>query len=195
MTSPQPPRRPDPSTAWLVVIDPQRIFADPDSPWCAPHFDRIVEPVDALVRVFTKRTVVSRWLPPQSHEGSWADYFRRWSFADRDPDDDLFGLVGDAAPWSRTSGSPTLDVATFGKWGPGLRARTGDHPHLVLTGVATDCCVISTALAAADAGAWVSVVSDACAGSDDHNHEAALTVMGLYAPQIRVLTTEELLAG
>ena len=65
---------------------------------------------------------------------------------------------------------------------------------LVLAGVATDCCVISTALAAADAGAWVEVASDACAGSTPGHHQAAMTVMGLYAPQIRLRSVDEILA-
>lgn len=62
----------------------------------------------------------------------------------------------------------------------------------MLTGVSTDCCVISTALSAADAGATITVVSDACAGSTPENHAAALTVLGLYPPQIRVVPSAEL---
>lgn len=48
---------------------------------------------------------------------------------------------------------------------------------MVLTGIATDCCVLSTALAAADAGVRVSVVADASAGSTDANYQRALDVM------------------
>ena len=42
--------------------------------------------------------------------------------------------------------------------------------RLVLVGVSTDCCVLSTALAAADEGVSVRVVADACAGVDDDTH-------------------------
>ena len=49
-------------------------------------------------------------------------------------------------------------------------------------------------LAAADAGCFVTVVPDACAGSTDDNHAAALQVMGLYEPQIRVRPTADVLA-
>ena len=145
---------------WLVVIDPQRIFADPTSDWCAPGFQEIVAPIDALVTEHGERTIVTRWLPGD--------------------------LVEAAVPWAAQRGGRTLDVSTFGKFGDELLAITGPEPHLVLTGVATDCCVISTALAAADAGATVEVVGAACAGSSDENHSAALQVMGLYAPQITV---------
>ena len=67
-----------------------------------------------------------------------------------------------------------------------LRGLFGDDVHVTLTGVSTDCCVLSTALPAADAGATVRVVRDACAGSTPENHERALAAMALYAPQITI---------
>lgn len=176
--------------AWLVVIDHEAIFADPSSDWCAPRFAATVPVVAALAKHFGDRVVRTRWLPGTDRRGSWKDYFAKWSFADRPDDDPMFELV----PSARELGSrPTVDVSTFGKWGPQLAAVTGEHAHLVLVGVATDCCVLSTALAAADAGCTVTVVSDGCAGSSDENQAAALQVMGLYAPQITVVTSAQLL--
>ena len=67
----------------------------------------------------------------------------------------------------------------------------GEAPELVITGVSTDCCVVSTVLPAADAGATLTVVTDACAGSTPENHAAALQVMGLYPPQVTLRTTVE----
>ena len=69
----------------------------------------------------------------------------------------------------------------------------GEAAELVITGVSTDCCVISTVLPAADAGATISVVTDACAGSSLEHQQAALTVMGLYPPQVDLRTTEDIL--
>lgn len=176
---------------WLVVIDPQRIFADPSSPWCAPDFEAIVGPVDRLAVEFGDRVLVTRWIPGTGRPGSWADYFARWPFADRRADDPYFDLVDAATRWVRR---PPLDATTFGKWGDAMARIAGRHPRLVLAGVATDCCVISTALAAADAGAWVEVAADACAGSDPASHAAACHVMGLYSPQIRVRTVDQILS-
>lgn len=181
------------SKPWLVVIDPQRIFADPASDWCAPRFAETVAPITALVQAFgTQRTLVTRWVPGTERVGSWRAYFEAWPFADKPDDDPQFALVEAARGWSAHA---TVDVSTFGKYGPALLARTGPTPTLVLCGVATDCCVLSTALAAADAGATVTVVSDACAGSNDDNNAAALQVMGLYPPQITVTTSAQLLAS
>ena len=53
--------------------------------------------------------------------------------------------------------------------------------------------MISTALAAADAGAHVTIAADACAGSTAENHAAAIRIMGLYPPQITVSDTARVL--
>src|SRR6476661_3986069 len=130
--------------AWLVVIDPQRIFADPASPWGSAMFPGIVEPVRRLAAAAGERTVVTRWVPAAEPRGSWRAYLDAWPFADVAADDPLLDLVPEAADL----GSHVVSVPTFCKWGPDLEAVTGPTPRLVLTGVATDCCVVSTALAA-----------------------------------------------
>ena len=45
--------------------------------------------------------------------------------------------------------------------------------------------------AAADAGMFVRVVEDACAGATPQAHRSALTVLRGYAPQIEVTTVSE----
>ena len=175
--------------AWLVVIDPQRIFADPSSQWGSPMFPAIVDPVRRLAAAAADRTVVTRWVPARDPQGSWAAYLEAWPFADVPEGDPLLALV----PEMRGLGSQVVSVPTFGKWGHALEAVTGPLPHLVLAGVSTDCCVVSTALAAADAGATITVVTDACAGSTPANHQAAMDVMALYPPQITLATTAEVL--
>ena len=174
--------------AWLVVIDPQRIFADAASQWGSPMFPDIVDPVRRLAAA-GERTVVTRWVPAPDPQGSWAAYLSAWPFANVPEGDPLLEVVPELADL----GSEVVSLPTFGKWGYALQAVTGPTPHLVLTGVSTDCCVISTALAAADAGATITVVTDACAGSTPENHRAAMDVMALYPPQITLATTDEVL--
>lgn len=174
--------------SWLVVIDPQAIFASPGSEWGSPMFADIVAPVQRLAAAHAGRVIVTRWVPSTTREGSWDAYLNAWPFADRPADDALFDVVPPLADLDAT----VVSAPTFGKWSA-LSEVTGPTPRLVLTGVATDCCVISTALAAADAGATLTVVSDACAGSTPENHQKALDVMALYPPQITVATVDEVL--
>lgn len=174
---------------WLVVIDPQVIFASPDSAWGSPFFAAALANIERLAQAAGERVLVSRWLPTADRSTSWGDYFKAWPFADKPADDRLFDLV----PGARgLSPHPTLDLPTFGKWGADLERIVGSAP-VVLTGVSTDCCVISTALAGADAGARITIAEDACAGSTAENHAAAVQVMGLYPPQLAVASTEECL--
>jgi nicotinamidase-related amidase len=65
---------------------------------------------------------------------------------------------------------------------------------MVLTGVATDCCVLSTALGALDAGRFVTVVSDACAAVSDEAQQQTLALLQLLSPMCEVVTSRELLA-
>lgn len=177
---------------WLIVIDAQHIFADPASDWGSPLWGDALANIELLLPAFAGRTVLTRWIPPsaEARVGSWADYMAAWPFADRAVHDPYLELVDELGRVN----APVIDAATFGKW-DALRALLGEAPSLVVTGVATDCCVVSTVLAAADAGARITVVTDACAGSSPENHAAACTVMGLYPPQVVLASTTEVLAA
>ncbi len=77
--------------------------------------------------------------------------------------------------------------------GDSASGDSGSPGELVLAGVSTDCCVLSTAVAAADAGVAVRVVANACAGATDESHEQALEILRLYAPLIEVVSLAEIL--
>ena len=174
----------------LAVIDMQRVFAEPDSPWLAARFAEVVDPVRRLVAAFGDQVTFTRFVAPEVPVGAWQRYYEQWPFALQPPDAPIYEL---AAPFAAMAG-PTLDATTFSKWGPEFAASAGGGP-LVLAGVSTDCCVLSTALAAADAGATVRVVSDACAGVDDESHAQALHIMSLYGPLVEVVTVADVLGG
>ena len=183
------------SAPHLLIVDPQRIFADPGSDWASPFWDEAWERIRELAaHVGPERTLVSRWLPTADRTTSWGEYFRTWPFADVPATDPLYDLVDGAA---ELTAHPTIDEPTFGKWGPQLRASLGEaatDAPLLIAGVSTDCCVIATVLAAADAGAHLTVVTDACAASNEANGAAALHTMSLFGPQVTLASTAEVLA-
>ncbi|MFE7767493.1 cysteine hydrolase family protein [Streptomyces sp. NPDC057438] len=173
----------------LAVIDMQRVFAEPDSPWAAPRFEEAAAGVRRLLPAFAGRTVFTRFIAPRRPEGAWQAYYAQAPFALRPPGARLWQLVDGLADGARD----TVDAPTFGKWGPELAARLGADGRLVLAGVSTDCCVLSTALAAADTGVEVLVAADACAGADDASHAKALDLLDLYRPLVRVVTVDQIL--
>jgi len=171
----------------LAVIDMQRVFGDADSPWATPGFDEIIEPIARLVSAFGDRVVFTRFLVPGRWGGSWTPYYELWREVTLPEHRDWYDLV---EPWA--SRRPrTLDCTSFSKWGGRLEALIGPSKELVVCGVATDCCVISTALPAADAGMFVRVVGDACRGVSDAAQEHALAICAGFAPQIEVTTVDE----
>jgi nicotinamidase-related amidase len=173
---------------WLVVVDMQEIFASASSGWQTPGFDAITPAVQRLVAAFGERVVYTRFIAPRHPEGAWIPYYELWPFA-LDAGE-LNAMAPAFPPGDRT----VIDKPTFGKWGPELEAATGGSRELVLAGVSTDCCVLSTAIPAADAGVHVRVVADACAGLSDADHERALAAMGLYAPLIEITSVDEVIA-
>ena len=168
----------------LALIDLQRIFAEPESGWATPDFQRVVKPTQELVELFSPQVVFTRFVAPEEPTGSWIPYYEQWPFALQPPDSYAYQLVDEF------NGVPTLDKTTFGKWGTELAEQVGQNGRLVLAGVTTDCCVLSTALAAVDAGVQVQVVADACAGVNKESHEKTLDIMRLYSPMLEVVTVD-----
>ena len=173
------------AAAWLVIIDAQAIFADPaTSPWGSPLWAETVPRIREAVEQHDGPVAFTRFVADPAPQGSWVDYYEAWPFAQVPDTDPLYALVPELAGFA-ADGAPVVTMPTFGKWA-GLAAIVGPSAHVTLAGVATDCCVLSTALAAADAGATVRVTSELCAGSTPENHARALAAMEFYAPQITV---------
>ena len=180
-----------PVPPFLAVIDMQRVFGEPGSEWLAPRFAEIVGPVRRLVDAFQPRVIFTRFVAPAVPAGAWRRYYDQWPFALQPADARIYELADEFAGQS----GQTLDATTFSKWGPELAGLTGgpggDPGQLVLAGVSTDCCVLSTALAAADAGVAVKVVADACAGVTDESHRQALGILRLYGPLVEVVSVAD----
>jgi nicotinamidase-related amidase len=209
MTQPAPGTGDGQARPLLVVIDMQRVFGEPDSDWFAPRFAEILGPVRQLTEAFAPRVIFTRFIAPQKPAGAWRQYYEQWPFALQPPGARIYELVDEFADQP----GPTLDATTFSKWGPELASLlggghsaggdsggghsaggdSGSPRELVLAGVSTDCCVLSTAVAAADAGVAVRVVANACAGATDESHEQALEILRLYAPLIEVVSLAEIL--
>jgi nicotinamidase-related amidase len=173
---------------WLVVVDMQHVFGDPDSPWTTPRFEEVRPRIRRLVETFGDSVVHTRFVAPAEPVGAWVEYYDTFPFALQPPDAELYRLVDDPG------GHRVVTTTTFGKWGPELAEIVGGGP-LTVAGVATDCCVLSTVLPAADAGVPVRVVTDACAGSTDDDHDRALRLMSLYEPIVTLRTADEVLGG
>lgn len=171
---------------WLVVIDAQAIFADPaTSQWGSPMWAETVPRIHQAVERYGDRVIFTRFVANPAPQGSWVAYYEEWPFALVEDADPLYALVPELAGFV-SNGASLVIMPTFGKW-LGLAEIVGPTAQLTIAGVSTDCCVLSTALAAADGGATVHVASELCAGSTPENHARALAAMELYGPQITII--------
>jgi len=176
--------------AWLVVVDMQNVFAS-GSPWASPDYAGASAGIRRLVPAFGERVVYTRYVAPAQPRGAWVPYFEQWPFALVPGDDPLYDFSPEIDPGPRA----VVTCESFGKWGLDLKAALHGAEEIVLAGVSTDCCVLSTALPAADDGVHVLVATDACAGASAADHQRALDAMALYAPLIELTSVDELLAG
>ena len=91
--------------AWLVIIDPQVVFASSSSEWGSPMFSAALTPIHALAERYTGRTIVTRFVPQLPPQGSWADYYAVWPFAARPGDDEMYALVPEIADIAKKVGA------------------------------------------------------------------------------------------
>jgi nicotinamidase-related amidase len=186
----EPPPTGDVAT-WLMIIDMQRIFGEPISEWVTPGYASASAGIQRLMEAFESRVCFTRFLAPEQPTGVWIDYYEMWPFALDPANASLYELSEEF----RSIPATTVDRTTFGKWDAETDRELGHPAELVLTGVTTDCCVLSTALAAADAGVHVIVAADACAGVTGEDHQRALDTMALYRPLIDIAEVDSILAS
>jgi nicotinamidase-related amidase len=175
----------------LMIIDMQRIFGEPSSQWATPRYASACAGIQRLLGAFESPVCFTRFLPPDQPSGVWINYYEMWPFALDPVSAPLYELSEEFVSIPAT----IIDRTTFGKWDAETGRALGNPDAIVLAGVTTDCCVLSTALAAADAGVHVTVASDACAGVTETDHQRALDAMALYTPMIDVVQVDTILAS
>jgi nicotinamidase-related amidase len=177
---------------WLMIIDMQRIFGEPSSEWATPGYDSASAGIQRLLGGFQPRVCFTRFVAPDSPAGVWITYFEKWPFALDPVNAPLYELSDEFAS---VPAAITVDRTTFGKWDAETDRLLGYPQEIVVAGVTTDCCVLSTALSACDDGVHVTVVADASAGVTEMDHQRALDVMALYSPLIDVADVDSVLAS
>jgi nicotinamidase-related amidase len=174
-----------------MIIDMQRIFGETSSEWATPDYASAAAGIQRLLGAFQSRVCLTRFLPPDQPSGAWITYYEKWPFALDPVNAPLYELSEEFISIPAT----IIDRTTFGKWDAESGQVLGNPEAIVLAGVTTDCCVLSTALAAADAGVHVTVAADACAGVTETDHRRALDAMALYSPMIDVAQVDNILAS
>lgn len=165
----------------LIIIDMQEIFRSPDSQWHVPGYEQAQASIEKLMAAWSGQVLWTRFVRDPAEMGSWQQYYERWSEC---------RLPEESPAWNITLAGvrgPIISLPTFSKWGEQLQKLTTGTERLRLCGVATDCCVLATALGAVDAGKHVTVVAEACAGLTPKAHDQTLDVLKLLSPMVEVV--------
>ena len=129
----------DPNGKWAhICVDTQSLFAK-ETDWHAPWLKRVLPAVEALAARTARRTIFTRFIPPETPEdahGAWRGYYKRWPrMVRRHLSPELLNLVPSLAQFvppalvfDKTVYSPWLS----GKLHDALRAR--DVSTLVVSG-------------------------------------------------------------
>lgn len=179
-----------PPDEWLLVIDMQRAFADPPSPWAAGGFYAALARIERLIPAYSGRVVLTRYVPPEPLAGAWIDYYGTVPSLLLPASDPAWDLLLPTAP-----GAVVETRATFSKWDARMAARIGADSRIAICGVATECCVLGTVLGAVDDGRRVRVITDACAGGTPAAHDQTLGILAGFAPLVSLTESASLLAA
>ncbi len=176
----------------LIVIDMQNVYAAGGA-WCCPGAEKASEKIcsliddgkDGLDIVFT------RFIASETSDGIWKDYNRENAEINSDAHAneimDIFHDYIKKYPLYTKSVYSSLSI-------PEIKESIGDYQNIVLTGVVSECCVLSTAMALIDAGAHVIYLKDAAAGISRSTEAAVETVLEGLAPlHVNIMTTCEYL--
>jgi nicotinamidase-related amidase len=169
----------------VLLIDFQEIFK-PHGLWPVPKFNAALENALKICEKF-KNVITTRYIPPKHIFGEWKQYFKQFPkipLNDNDPCYDLAENVPDDF---------VISVPKFGKWQSISKSLRKLPEKVIVCGVSTDCCVLSTVLPAVDSGVKVYVVSDACAAGNNHDNKRGLDAMKGYYPNIEIVSTENVL--
>ena len=182
-----------------IAIDMQRLVAE-QTAWHSPIVTAILPNVLKLSKALPAQTLYARFVAPQDEAdavGNWKAFYRRWPMiTGKELDPELIDLV-----------APLAEIAkpgeVFDKLGYSIFSAPELHgafqqanvDTLVLSGIETDVCVYSSALAAVDLGYFVVLASDALASPDEQAHRDVLDRLAPRLPdQIAIMTTAEILA-
>ncbi|MEV0357367.1 isochorismatase family cysteine hydrolase [Nocardia sp. NPDC050697] len=156
----------------LLVIDVQNGFVN-------EHSRHVVPIIRDLAEQWTNAGGATLFTRYHNYEGSPYQRLIGWNGLREAPQTDL---VPDLRPLADAPGAQVLDKVTYtALTDDGRRMLTG-YTDLYICGIATDGCVLKTALDAFDSGYTPWIIEDACASNATRHpaaevHQSALTLL------------------
>ena len=160
------------SRSALVVIDVQNGFVN-------EHSRHVVPTIRALADAWLRAGGDAIFTRYRNYEGSPYDRLIGWRGLMQAPETNLDEEI---APLAEGENATVLDKTTYTAFTDQGRAILAPYTDLYLCGIATDGCVLKTALDAFEGGFTPWIIEDACASNATRHpaaevHQSALTLM------------------
>lgn len=175
----------------LVIIDMQKVYEE-GAPWACVGFGDVCERIARLIEsgIFAD-ICFTRFVLPDRAQGSWLRYRAKYRDIHAEP---TYGeITARLLPFARKhrifdkAGYSAYRADGFAEWAKGAT-------RLVVCGVIAECCVLATVLAAAERGADIICLTDACAStSTDKLRMAEVILTEDFTPHVALMRSDEYL--
>ena len=183
-----------------LVIDMQRLFAEATD-WHVRDIEAILPGCAALLCHAPDAAIFARFqtaATPDMASGMWKGYYRHWAGVTRDRIDpallevvETLARLAPMAPVIDKTGYSAFSSPDFASVLNVRGCRT-----LVLSGIETDVCVLSTVMEAVDHGLRVIVAQDAVTSGSAEGHRAAMQILqSRFDLQVELADTAEIIAA
>lgn len=172
----------------LLVIDMQNVYL-PGQPWACVNMPQVIHNILTLLKGHYSDGMFSLFLPPESPTGIWRDYNR--AYADINANLWMSELIDEFLPFLQEYPSYTKSVySCYGA--PAMREALLAYDRVIITGVVSECCVLSTVCSAIDAGQKVIYLTDAVAGMSEESTDDTQKVLMNFSPMhLTAMTTSD----
>jgi len=174
----------------LLVIDMQRVYA-PGGAWQTPGFATVAGRIKNLCQLYERR-LFTRHLAFEEAPGRWQCYNK--AFSEINADAEAARLIPELEAIEHLE----FDKYTYSALASGdLQAHllAENYEEILICGVQTEFCVLSTLLNAVDLGFPITLIPDACAGTLPVFGSALISLVRRMPCQVQIKYTQDLLYG
>ena len=175
----------------LLVIDMQNVYL-PEQPWACETAARTKENILKLLGNHSKdQTIFTRYIAAEHPVGTWITYNEMNRKINENPwMNELMDGIKEAA-----ESYHVYDKSTYSSFQvPAIREAAQKADRVILTGVVSECCVLSTFFEGIDLGCKLIWLTDATSGLNPILEAETLHILqGLSPLHVEFMTTEEYL--
>ena len=179
------------SSDLLLVIDMQNVYTKGQE-WACKGIEHASASILRLLNSQkTKQVIFTQYLATEHPDGVWKEYNKVNAAVNSDPW--LNEMMPEFLPWVKTY--PVFTKSVYSSFAiPEVVKAAKKARHLVISGVVAECCVLSTALSAIDAGCIVIYLTDAVAGLNATSQKEAENILSYLSPlHTKLMTTQQYL--